>query len=103
MASPIPELADFLARYPEFSAAATDFAPTVAAALAEAASETSDWSFPSTTAQRDYTLMKAAVFLYHSPYAREMRLDGAGAEKIAGLERLLRAKGRSATMGLRVF
>lgn len=103
MAAPTPLLSDFLARYPEFSAAATDFPEMVTSALAEASSETSDWAFPSDSAQRDYSMMKAAVLLYHSPYAREMRLDGSGQEKIQGLERLLRAKGRSATMGLRVF
>jgi hypothetical protein len=103
MAAPTPDLSYFLSRYPEFGAAATDFPALVSTALAEAAAETSDWTFPTAVAQRDYAMLKAAVLLYHSPYAREMRLDGAGAEKIQGLERLLQARGRSSTMGLRVF
>lgn len=103
MSAPVPTLATFILRYPEFEGAVTDYTGHLEALLAEAASETSDWAFPSTESQLSYTLMKAAILGYQSPYAREMRLDNTSAPKTKDLERLLYQKAVSATMGLRVF
>jgi hypothetical protein len=101
--APVPTVAQLLRGYPEFSGAEPDFTALLEEKLLEAAAETSDWVFPSSRAQLSYTLMKAAVLLYNSPYAREMRLDVANGPKTKDMERLLFRKAQAATLGIRVF
>lgn len=103
MSSPVPSIPDLLARYPEFTGAVVEDSALLTQALVEAAAETSDWAFPNATTQRSATLMKAAIWLYQSPYARQMRLDDTSAPKSKDLERLLYQKQCSATMGWRTF
>lgn len=103
MSAPVPSVAALISRYPEFESATVDSLPLVQAALVEAAAETSDWAFPSAQNQLSYTLMKAAILLYNSPYAREMRLDVNGGAKVENMERLLYQKAVSAVCGLRSF
>lgn len=103
MSAPVPSVTDFLIRYPEFDGAQVSFPGSLEAILAEAASETSDWAFPSAASQKSYTLMSAAILAYNAPFARELRLDMTSAPKVKDLERLRYLKAVSATMAIRVF
>lgn len=101
--APVPSVATFLIRYPEFDGAQVQYPGSLEAILAEAAAETSDWAFPSTAEQLAYTLVSAAILAYNAPFARELRLDNTSAPKAKDLERIRYRKAQSATMGLRVF
>jgi hypothetical protein len=103
MAAPTPTLTEFLIRYPEFDGAQVQFPGSLEAILSEAASETSDWAFPSVDSQKAYTMISAAILAYNAPFSRELRLDMTSAPKVKDLERLRYMKAVVATMGLRTF
>lgn len=101
--APVPTVSQLVARYPELEAGAVDHPELIQSALEEAAAYTSDSIFPTTTAQLYYTLTKAAILLYQSPYARELRLDVANGPKTKDLERWHFKQAQAATLGIRVF
>ncbi len=95
----VPSTADFVARFPEFDLP-VQYQPLVEAKLAEAARSTNADVFPTLAQAEDAVMLKAAVLLSESPYAREMRLsDVSGAR----YEYALFRKQRAAVMGRRVF
>lgn len=100
MSAVAPDISQFVARYPEFGDVPTEYTSVVQAALDEAARSTTGVFYTTPEAASDAVMLKAAVLLSNSPYARRMRLTEASGVRY---EIELARKQRSASLGRRVF
>lgn len=89
----------FLASYPEFAQAETESPGLIQTKLNEATSETNATVMGVRTERA--ILVKAAILLLRSPWARSLRLENQ--DMLTAWERELREMQCAATVGLRVF